>query len=67
MARVQQSDKSPFAIKPAKNGMIWSVCLRARDGRAKKVFEFASEKAAHGWINYEAKSWLKKYRQDRVI
>jgi len=63
MAKTQFKDP-PFATRPAKNGMSWSVFLIRSNGRSKEISEFASEKAAHNWIDYQSKSWLKKYKAD---
>jgi hypothetical protein len=60
MVRKQKFEELSFAIRPAKNGMSWSVFLVSGPGRSKEVSEFASEKAAQNWIDYMSKSWLKK-------
>lgn len=57
MAKNQRLKKSLFIIRPAKNGQSWFVFL---SGRSAPVYEFASEKAALNWIEYSAKSWLRK-------
>jgi hypothetical protein len=63
MAKKAQSQKIPFVIRPAKNGLSWYVFFVT--GHATKVYEFASEKAAQGWINYDSRAWLRKRKAAR--
>jgi hypothetical protein len=61
MAAKRRLDEQPsFVIRPAKNGQSWSVLLVAKGRHAVAVYEFASEKAAQNWIDYESKLWLRK-------
>jgi hypothetical protein len=65
MAKPQEFKDPPFVIRPAKNGMSWSVLLVSGRGHSKEISEFASEKSAQSWIGFQSKSWLKKYKAAR--
>jgi hypothetical protein len=66
MAKAQQHRHTDFVVKAAKNGTSWSVYFVARNGRASQVFEFASERAAHDWVDNQSRSWLRKYMARRA-
>jgi hypothetical protein len=55
------SKKPAFEIRPSKNGQSWLVFHINKNNRRSHTYEFASEKAARNWINYESQGWLKKY------
>jgi hypothetical protein len=60
MAKKRKFTETHFVIRPAKNGQSWSVYLITKYGRSIEAYEFASEKSARNWIDYESRGWLRK-------
>ena len=67
MSRNPQVQKPAFEVRPSKNGLSWSVLHINKNNRRSHTYEFASEKAAWNWINYESKVWLKQFEGIRRL
>ena len=67
MSRNPQVQKPAFEVRPSKNGLSWSVLHINKNNRRSETYEFASEKAAWNWINYESNVWLKQFEGIRRL
>jgi hypothetical protein len=67
MGKKAQVKKPAFEVKPSKNSQSWIVFHINKNNRHNPTYEFASEKAALNWINYESKDWLKNHKAKRRV